>query len=236
MCSATFRRASCRWRPRSVQTLDQRFTFYFRPGDPLEPNCAVADVRHDRAEIWSSLKTPIWAKQTIANLIGLPQEKVTVHVTQGGGSFGRHLFADAAFEAAVISKAIGKPVKLMWHRTDSFRQGRVHPMAISHVRVTYAGQNVLAFDQRHTGVITDIGEGFGDVFSSMVGHTPPGALGFSQGYFSLTANVPYNFGPVTQELNEIYELGSFNTSSVRSVYGSDLQHRGGADGRPDRPT
>ncbi len=207
--------------PALSQTLDQRFTFYFRPGDPLEPNCAVADVRPDRAEIWSSLKTPIWTKQTIANLIGLPQEKVTVHVTQGGGSFGRHLFADAAFEAAVVSKAIGKPVKLMWHRTDSFRQGRVHPMAISRVRVTYAGQNVLALDQRHTGVVTDIGEGFGDVFSSMIGHTEPGALGFSQGYFNLTANVPYNFGPVTQELNEIYELGAFNTSSVRSVYGSD---------------
>jgi isoquinoline 1-oxidoreductase beta subunit len=207
--------------PAVGQTLDQRFTFYFRPGDPLEPNCAVADVRHDRAEIWSSLKTPIWVKQTIANLVGLPQEKVTVHVTQGGGSFGRHLFADAAFEAAVISKAIGKPVKLMWHRTDSFRQGRVHPMAVSRVRITYAGQDVLAFDQRHTGVVTDIGEGFGDVFSSMVGHTQSGALGYSQGYFNLTANVPYNFGPVTQELNEIYELGAFNTSSVRSVYGSD---------------
>src|SRR6202012_2461014 len=62
--------------PALGQTLDQRFTFYFRPGDPLEPNCAVADVRPDRAVIWSSLKTPIWAKQTIANLIGLPQEKV----------------------------------------------------------------------------------------------------------------------------------------------------------------
>jgi isoquinoline 1-oxidoreductase beta subunit len=207
--------------PALGQTLDQRFTFYFRPGDPLEPNCAVADVRSDRAEIWSSLKTPIWAKQTIANLVGLPQEKVTVHVTQGGGSFGRHLFADAAFEAAIVSKAIGKPVKLMWHRTDSFRQGRVHPMATSRVRITYAGQNVLAFDQRHTGVITDIGEGFGDVYSAMFGHTQQGALAYSQGYFGLTANVPYNFGPVDQKLNEIYSLGTFNTSSVRSVYGSD---------------
>ena len=82
-----------------------------------------------------------------------------MHVTQGGGSFGRHLFADAAFEAAAISKALGKPVKLMWHRTDNFRQGRVHPMCTSRVRVTYPGANVLAFDQRHTSVATDFSHG-----------------------------------------------------------------------------
>ena len=49
-----------------AKTIDQRFTFHFRPGDPLETNCAVADVRADSAEIWSSLKTPIWAQEQIA--------------------------------------------------------------------------------------------------------------------------------------------------------------------------
>ena len=76
-----------------AKTVEQRFTFHFRPGDPLETNTAVADVRADRAEIWSSLKTPIWAKEQIALNLGLPLNRVTVHVTQGGGSFGRHLFA-----------------------------------------------------------------------------------------------------------------------------------------------
>ena len=83
------------------KTLDTLFTFHFRPGDPLETNCAVADVRADRAEIWSSLKSPIWAKEQIAKSLGLPLSKTIVHVTEGGGSFGRHLFCDAAFEAAV---------------------------------------------------------------------------------------------------------------------------------------
>ena len=38
-----------------AKTLDQQFTFHFRPGDPLETNCAVADVRPASAEIWSRL-------------------------------------------------------------------------------------------------------------------------------------------------------------------------------------
>ncbi len=91
-------------------------------------------MRSDQAEVWSCLKSPIWAQEQLAANLGLPVSAVTVHVTQGGGSFGRHLFSDAAFEAAAVSKALGKPVKLMWHRTDNFRQGRVHPMCTSHVR------------------------------------------------------------------------------------------------------
>jgi isoquinoline 1-oxidoreductase subunit beta len=205
-----------------AKTLDQRFTFHFRPGDPLETNCAIADVRADRAEIWSSLKTPIWAQEQIASNLGLPIGKVKVHVTEGGGSFGRHLFADAAFEAAAISKAVGKPVKLLWHRTDSFRQGRVHPMITSRVRALHLGGNVLTFDQRNTGVTTDLGHGVGELMSAKLAELPGGSIGYSQAFFNLTANVPYNFGVVTQLLNEIYDTGTFNTSSVRNVFSPEV--------------
>ncbi len=61
-----------------------------------------------------------------------------MHVVEGGGSFGRHLFPDAAYEAAEASKVFGKPVRLMWHRTDDSRHGRMHPMATSRVRVSVA--------------------------------------------------------------------------------------------------
>jgi isoquinoline 1-oxidoreductase beta subunit len=204
-------------------TLEQLFTFHFRPGDPLETNCAVADVRSGSAEIWSSLKSPIWAQEQIAADLGLPVDKVTVHVAQGGGSFGRHLFCDAAFEAATISRKLGKPVKLMWHRTDSFRQGRSHPMVTSRVRAVYAAGNVLSFDQRHTSVATDFTQGLGDLISATLA-TPPGQnlLQYSETIFNLTANVPYNFGAVTQLLNEVYEYNTFNTSSVRNVYSPEV--------------
>jgi isoquinoline 1-oxidoreductase beta subunit len=205
-----------------AKTLDQRFTFHFRPGDPLETNCAVADVRADRAEVWSSLKNPIWTQEQIALTLGLPATSVKCHVAQGGGSFGRHLFSDAAFEAVAISKAMGKPVKLMWHRTDNFRQGRVHPMITSRVRALHLGGNVLTFDQRNTGVTTDLNHGVGEVLSAKLAELPGGSLGYSQAFFNLTANVPYNFGVVTQLLNEIYDTGVFNTSSVRNVYSPEV--------------
>jgi isoquinoline 1-oxidoreductase beta subunit len=207
------------------KSAEEVFTFHFRPGDPLETNCAIADVRSGSAEVWSCCKSPIQAQQLIATtILKMPLAKVRLHVTEGGGSFGRHLFADAAYEAAAISKAMRKPVKLMWARTDNFRQGRVHPMCTSRVRMTYLGNNVLAHDQRHTSVATDFSHGFGEAITAVDAQLPlQNFVQFSEAIFTLTQNVPYNFGVVTQLLNEIYDIQTFNTSSVRNIYSPDVR-------------
>jgi isoquinoline 1-oxidoreductase beta subunit len=206
------------------KSVEEVFTFRFRPGDPLETNCAIADVRSNRAEIWSCCKSPVKEQGLIAATLRLPLRNVKLHVTEGGGSFGRHLFGDAAHEAATISKVLGKPVKLMWARTDNFRQGRVHPMATSRVRMTYSGNNVLALDQRHTSVATDFSHGFGDAITAVDAQLPlQNFVQFSETIFTLTQNIPYDFGAVTQLLSEIYDIQTFNTSSVRNIYSPDVR-------------
>jgi isoquinoline 1-oxidoreductase subunit beta len=145
---------------------------------------------------------------------------VTVHVVEGGGSFGRHLFSDTALEAVEASKAFGKPVRLMWHRTDDFRQGRTHPMATSRVRATYLAGNVLTFEQRHTSVSTDFTHGLGEMLTAFSAKLPGGNYTFAQSIFELTENVPYNYGVTTQLLNEV-DMG-FNTGSMRNIYSPDV--------------
>lgn len=165
--------------PPLTPTVEGSFTFHFRSNSALEPNCAIADVRPGRAEIWASLKSPIVAKQTIAAKLGLPLSAVTVHVAEGGGSFGRKLFFDAALEAAEISQKIRRPVRLMWHRADDSRQGRTHPMSTSRVRVSYLGDTVLSHTQRHTSVATDFSHGFGEIVTALAAQLPVGDIGFS---------------------------------------------------------
>ncbi len=203
-----------------AKTVQGEFTYYFRSNSPLETNCAIADVRSTSAEIWSSLKAPILAQESIAHQLGLPIDAVTVHVVLGGGSFGRHLFSDAAHEAAEASQKMGKPVKLMWHRADDFRQGRTHPMAVSRIQATYLGGNVLTFEQRHTSVSTDFTHGFGEIITSQLAELPFGNLGYAETIFELTQNVPYNFGLTDQVLNEV-DMG-FNTGSMRNIYSPDV--------------
>ncbi|MER5421018.1 molybdopterin cofactor-binding domain-containing protein [Streptosporangium roseum] len=201
-------------------TVEGKFTFHFRSNSALEPNCAVADVRADRAEIWSALKSPIVAQRTIAAKLGLPPGRVTVHVTEGGGSFGRKLFFDAALEAAEVSQKIGKPVKLMWHRADDSRQGRTHPMATSRVRAAYVGGTVLSYKQRHTSVSTDLGHGLGEIITAMAARLPVGDIGFSQTFFHLSQAMSYRFGAGSQLLSETDK--GFNTGSMRNVYSPDV--------------
>jgi isoquinoline 1-oxidoreductase beta subunit len=203
-----------------VQT---EYVFAFRSGSPLETNCAIADVGADKAEVWSPLKNPITAQEEIAKLTGLPLTSVTVHVTEGGGSFGRHLFNDPAKEAAEASQAFGHPVKLMWHRTDDSRHGRTHPMCISTVKAGVVGTDVVSYQQNHTSVETDYRHGFGDAISSRIVKTggPLANLSVAQSIFSLTAKTSYNYGVTAQLLNEVPL--EFNTSSVRNVYSPDVR-------------
>ncbi|WP_446663644.1 molybdopterin cofactor-binding domain-containing protein [Flexivirga sp. B27] len=202
--------------------VDTDFEFMFRSSAALEPNCAIADVRHDRATVWAGLKSPIVAQGAIARAVGLPLDKVTVHVVTGGGSFGHKLFHDPALEAARVSKATGKPVKLMWHRVDEPRQGRMHPMATSRCRATMLGDQVLTFEQRHTSVTTDFSHGLGEMLTATAAELPAGlgGMALSQSIFLLTQDLPYNFGVVTQLLDETDSR--FNTGSMRSIYSQDV--------------
>ncbi|WP_426241781.1 molybdopterin cofactor-binding domain-containing protein [Nocardioides sp. LHG3406-4] len=209
--------------PLLARTVEARFTFMFRSSAALEPFCAIADVREDRAEVWAGLKSPIVAQRNIADALGLPQTAVRVNVVTGGGSFGHKLFGDHAIEAARISRAMGKPVRLMWHRADEPRQGRVHPMCTSRIRATHLAGQVLSFEQRHTSISTDFSHGLGERLTAMAAELPTGLgnLGFSESIFALTQELPYNFGVVTQLLNETDRR--FNTGSMRNIYSPDVR-------------
>jgi isoquinoline 1-oxidoreductase subunit beta len=209
----------------AASVIDESFTFWWKCNSALEPNTAIADVRKTKATIWSSLQSPILTQQEVAKQLGFDTSQVTVHVLQGGGAFGRRMFSDVVLEAVEASQKFGKPVKLMWHRTDEFRAGRVHPMAISHIRATYSGGSVYSFEQRHTSVATDYTMGFGEMMTSSGATTPPNGEGnflfYSQGVWNLTVNVPYNFGQIDHSLNETRQYDTFHSGSVRNLYNAD---------------
>ncbi|MDQ0603925.1 isoquinoline 1-oxidoreductase beta subunit [Streptomyces canus] len=131
--------------PRGSTQIEARFEFAFVSHAPMEVLTAVADVRAHRAEIWFSSQTPMDARDSIAQAVGLPGSAVKVHVVRGGGSFGRRLNHDAAIEAALISKAAGRPVKLMWSRADDIRHGRMRPASQHRIRASHAQGRVVAF-------------------------------------------------------------------------------------------
>lgn len=199
--------------------VDATFDFAFVPHAAMEVLSAVADVRPGRAELWFSAQTPIVAQQAIAKELKLPQHAVTVHVTRAGGSFGLRLFYDVGLEAAQISKAVGKPVKLMWTRNDDTRHGRLRPPTHHIIRAKHALGNVVSFDHRMASVEVDFRHGLGEALSAggaSISDTTTGQV-----YFNLSETVPYNFGVVNQTLREISL--PIPTSSFRSVYSGTMR-------------
>lgn len=109
---------------------------------------------------------------------------------------------------------------MLWHRADDCRQGRVHPMATSRLRIAYAGDTVLGYRQRHTSVATDLGHGLGEIFTALAARLPVGDIGFSETFFQLSQSMPYDFGAHSRLLSETDK--SFNTSSMRNVHSPDV--------------
>ena len=84
----------------------------------LAPSCAVADVRGDTATIWTSSQATHGMRATLSRVFGLVPEKVRVVFIEGSGSYGTNGADHAAADAVLLSKTIGKPVRVQWSRQD----------------------------------------------------------------------------------------------------------------------
>jgi nicotinate dehydrogenase subunit B len=102
----------------SARSIEARYEWPFQSHAMMGPACAVADVRPGRATIWSSTQHPHQLQAGIAELLGLPAEQVHVIWMEGAGSYGRAGGDDAAGDAAILSQATGRPVRVQWSRAD----------------------------------------------------------------------------------------------------------------------
>jgi len=87
----------------------------------MEPMNCTAYVGNDRCEVWAPTQAQTDAQAAASKLSGLPKEKVNIHTTFMGCGLGRRLAPDFVSEAVTISKAVGKPVKLMWTREEDIK-------------------------------------------------------------------------------------------------------------------
>ncbi len=208
--------------PLGALTVEGEFQFAAATHAPLEVECAIADVRPDRAEIWAGLQTPIVTQQAIAIDLGLALDKVKVHVVPSGGSFGRRLFWDPVQVAAQVSKATGRVCKLMYHRTDDIRQTRLRPPQFHKVRATLLLGQVVSYEQRVAAVRLDARHGYGEIGTALAGSLPPvvqqtvGNLGYEEFFFKTMVSSPYNFGVSSKLLTPV--ALNMNTVSYRSVH------------------
>ena len=84
----------------------------------MGPSCAIADVREGKATIWSASQATHRFRATISRLLGLAPAGVRVIYVDGAGCYGMNGHDDAAADAALLSRAVGRPVRVQWTRQD----------------------------------------------------------------------------------------------------------------------
>jgi isoquinoline 1-oxidoreductase beta subunit len=126
----------------------------------MEPPAAVAEFKNGKVEVWTPTQNPQAVQETVAAAVGIDKKNVVCHVTLLGGGFGRKSKPDYAAEAAVLSKKLGKPVKVVWTREDDIHFDFYHTTAAVYHKAAVDGRGKpTAWLQR--SVFPPIGSTFG---------------------------------------------------------------------------
>jgi len=103
---------------------------------PMEPVNAVAEYRDGKVTAWAPTQNPQAVQDTVAKALGIKPQDVVCHVTLLGGAFGRKSKPDYVAEAALLSKQVGKPVKVTWTREDDMQFDFYHAVAAMYMKAS----------------------------------------------------------------------------------------------------
>ncbi len=175
----------------SSKTLDAVYETPFLHHATLEPMNATAVWQTDSLEVWAPTQNRDAVARTASDAAGLAPDRVRVHATMVGGSFGRRLRQDAVRQAVLIAKEMpGVPVKLIWSREEDFRHGYYRPITKAQIRggiddkgqaagliLRISGQSILA---------SNLGRGVGNaagrdprMFQGLYGQPGEAQMGYS---------------------------------------------------------
>ena len=191
----------------------------------MEPPVAVANVADGKAEVWAPVQSPGGTREDIAKTLGIPAENVTVNVTLLGGGFGRKSKCDFVLEAALLSKALGAPVKVQWTREDDIRHDFLHTVSVERIEAGLdKSGKVIAW--RHRSVAPtilstfvagakhqapfELGMGLVDMpfdIANIRCENPEAAAHTRIGWFRSVSNIPHAFAVQTMVAEIAHETG-----------------------------
>lgn len=117
----------------SAQHYEAQYEVPFLAHAALEPiNCTASFVGH-HCTVWAPTQNPSGIREKVAAILGLDVESTTVHTTLIGGAFGRRSETDDAVQAALASREVGRPVKMIWTREDDTRHDFYRPACAAHL-------------------------------------------------------------------------------------------------------
>lgn len=152
--------------------IEAQYEWPFHSHACMGPACAVADVRKDSATLWTGSQKPHYTRDGVAKLLGMSSAQVRGIWVPGPGSYGRNEADDAAGDAAILSQAIGRPVRVQYMRNEAHGWDPKGPAAVMRVRAGLdADGKVIAYDWHAKGFSAhDVRSNASDPGDILTGH------------------------------------------------------------------
>jgi isoquinoline 1-oxidoreductase beta subunit len=115
----------------ATKVVKANYTTAMMAHQPLEPMNMIADVKGDKCDLTGPTQFQQGAQGTAAAVLGIKPENVTVRTTYLGGGFGRRIELDFISQAVQVSKAVGRPVKVLWSREDDMKHDFYRPAGLN---------------------------------------------------------------------------------------------------------
>jgi CO/xanthine dehydrogenase Mo-binding subunit len=131
----------------AAKIIEAEYEWPFQSHASMGPACAVVEIKDDHVTCWSGTQKSHFAQQGLALTLEVPLENVRVIWTMGPGSYGRNDADDCAMDAAVLAKAVGKPVRLQYMREQGTGWDPKAPASVHKARAALdAAGKVIAYE------------------------------------------------------------------------------------------
>jgi CO/xanthine dehydrogenase Mo-binding subunit len=128
---------------KAARVIEAEYEWPFQSHAPMGPACGLVDVKPDGVRMWTASQKPHYARDGVAGLLGIDPEKVICYSMVGPGSYGRNDSGDVVMDAAVLSKAVGKPVRVQSMRHEGHGWDPKAPASVHTSRVALDADNKI---------------------------------------------------------------------------------------------